>query len=360
MQQELDEEDNEDLLAGIVSTDAMTTEAFELNGSRTSLANNVGIIDLRDLHSMYISATEFTTFMGTNSIDLINCLIKLYDGDEYEYKLKSSAIILKDGLLNLLGGTTPTSINESLPAAAIGQGFMSRMILVWGNKKYARVPRPSIDTNARMALLDFYKQLHENFDGPFVESPEAAKFYDEILYDYNVSISDPRFVHYIDRRNIHLLKLSMVFAATRLSKIIERRDMECAHDLLCLTEINMPDALGEFGLSPLAHSKQRLLEFIVAATEPVSMNILWAVMHREMRKSDFLNSLADLQNAEKIMLVDTDSGPAYVGKSEKKTKAGSNQFDGRKKPKGKGSNDDLLAELIIGNGGEESSEEVAE
>jgi hypothetical protein len=44
-------------------------------------------------------------------------------------------------------------------------------------------------------------------------------------------------------------------------------------------------------------------------------------MHREMKRVDMLSCLADLHNANKIILVDTKKGPAYIGKQSEKQRA---------------------------------------
>jgi len=65
----------------------------------------------------------------------------------------------------------------------------------------------------------------------------------------------------------------------------------------------MPDALGEYGLSPLAVARQKMLEFIQHAKGPVTDTILWAMLRKDMRLLDFKNSLAELVNANKISQV---------------------------------------------------------
>ena len=124
----------------------------------------------------------------------------------------------------------------------------------------------------------------------------------------------------------------MVMAATRKDLIIRRPDVEEAHFILQNTEKHMPDALGEFGLSQTSAAKQKMLEFLTNANGPVTTQLLWALMQRDLKLVDFHNTLADLVNANKIMQVKTNEGPAFVY-NEKAT----NAFDSME--------DDLMREL---------------
>lgn len=274
--------------------------------------------DVRDAHVMAAFASELMTFLGTNSMDMLRMLLKVWDGEDYRYQLKATAANLTEPLLTLIGCATPTQIAHGLPPEAIGQGFMSRVILVYASEKEKFVPRqPPFNLQTGEKLREFFNYLYYNFNGVFTESPEAAELIDK-LYTVEFPINDPRFVFYVERRQTHLLKLSMIMAAGRTSHTIEEIDVINAHTLLRHTELRMPDALGEFGMSPLALCKQRLLEFITHTKDPLTENVLWAVMHRDMKQIDFQNTLSELTNSGKIakVTITTDHGAAnaYIRK----------------------------------------------
>ena len=92
-------------------------------------------IDARDKHVLYALATEFGSFIGVKSLTMTRFLVKVYDGDEYQYRLKSEQRVLNESLLSILGATTPSDINECFPKAAMNQGFTSRIIFVFGDKR---------------------------------------------------------------------------------------------------------------------------------------------------------------------------------------------------------------------------------
>ena len=298
--EEVDEKEKEALEAA-----AATLDLEQLNGYNIS-------IDNRDAHVMFAVASEFSSFIGHNAIDMVTFLNKMWDGEGYEYKIRTTRHLLHSPLLSIIGGTTPTNIATTLPTAAIGHGFTSRIILVHANKKYKKVPRPpELDKDLERQIDATYSYLSNTFDGDMKETDGAIKLINE-LYDVEIKLNDPRFIYYIDRRQQHLFKVAIILAAARRSKNIEKRDVEEANLLLTYTERFMPDALGEYGLSPLSTAKQKMLEFIQHAKGPVTTDILWAVMNRDMKAVDFRNSLMELTNSGKIMEVHTNQGQAYV------------------------------------------------
>ena len=99
-------------------------------------------VDPADKHHMALIASEFSRVVGQSNMAMMDFLGGRYDGEDYEYQTKGTHIKLKDTLFNMLACTTPVSIANALPPQAGGQGFLSRIILVYGAKKYKMVPRP--------------------------------------------------------------------------------------------------------------------------------------------------------------------------------------------------------------------------
>lgn len=255
-----------------------------------------------DKFSLYITATEFTAFTGQNNLEFIQFLTKVYDGEPYIYRLKNKKeeFVMDNPMVNLLGGTTPTNIADSLPTTAIGEGFTSRVILVFGSRKYKSIPRPdSFDETLQQTIQKRYSEIYYNLSGELQEAPDAKQFANGI-YERRNSLTDGRFTYYLGRRHTHFLKIGMLFACARMSKMVEIQDYLQADALLTSTEKFMPDALGEFGMSPLAAASQKIVEFINFSREPVTVQMLWAFMHRDLRMHELSNVLNDLQAANRI------------------------------------------------------------
>lgn len=291
---------------------AEVTDVTELvNALETAKVRLNGV----DRHVMFVKATEFGSFIGQNSLDLTRFLIKMWDGEDYKYQLRNNVYRIPDPLLSLVGGTTPTDIATLLPAEAIGQGFMSRCVLVYAPHKEKEVPPSQARLQASLEedLSTVYQHVWYNMHGSMTVAKSATEIMDH-LYLYETRMQDTRFIYYTERRQTHLLKLAMALAAARQSMIIDEDDVTEAHEILKVTEARMPDALGEYGLSPVAVAKQKMLEYLRYARDPISERVLWAVMQRDMRLVDFKNSISALINAGKIIPVDTAHGTAYVYK----------------------------------------------
>lgn len=257
-------------------------------------------IDEADKHHIAVVAGEFSRFIGQNNLQMMDFLVERWDGDDYEYKTRGSNIVLKNTLMNLLACTTPTSLNNSMPPAAGGQGFLSRMILVYGAKKYREIPRPSVpDEDLVRQVKGVMNDVYHQLSGAFDETPDG-RAYSESLYGYALEISDPRFAYYAERRYTHLLKLAMVLAATRLARTITRSDYELAHRILRATERGMPDALGEFGLNPLAMLKQEILEQLRANQGPLFIEQVISMFHRDARSHEITEVINDLLKTQQV------------------------------------------------------------
>ena len=276
-------------------------------------------IDTRDPHHMYACQEEFNSFIGEKNTQLMTFLQKMYDGDDYEYQLKSTSQTLKQGLLGILGATTPAQIALSMPQESVGQGFTSRVIFVFAGEKYKSVPRP-IRYNPVIGgrIAEVLSNAWMNMEGPMKETPEAAAKMDQ-LYEAKLHVNDTRFTNYATRRHQHLQKLVMAIAASGKRMEIREEDVILGDAILCLTEKTMPDALGEFGMSKLSAAKQRLIEFIKGATDPVPADLIGSLMSRDMTALECAGAVNDLKNSGQISAINL-RGKEYLVSRELKKK----------------------------------------
>lgn len=259
-------------------------------------------VSVADKHHMMLVSGEFGQFVGQNNRQLLDFLTSMWDGEDYEYQIKSGLTTLRNPLLNILGATTPASIAQNMPAQAGGQGLLSRIILVYGARKYKSVPRPSAPNLEVVARVkDSLQRVYYELAGGFDES-SAGRAYSIDLYDYALDITDSRFGYYHERRYTHLIKLAMCLAAGRGTQTIERDDYNEAHRILRATERGMPDALGEFGLNPLAILKQGVLEQI-RSLSVVPLEVIQGMFHRDARAHEISEVVNDLHRMKQIQFV---------------------------------------------------------
>lgn len=254
-----------------------------------------------DSHVLHIKASEFGSFMGQNNMDLARFLVKMWDGDDYVYMLKTSTASVRKPLVSMIGGTTPTDISLIMPQEAMGQGFMSRIILVHASAKHQHVARPrKMPEQARRRFVEIFRWISQTANGPMEEEFAAQQRLD-LLYHKKIDIRDTRFLHYLERRHTHVIKLATTLALLRRSMRIMESDIEDADYILSQTELGMPDALGQYGLSPESVARQKMLDFLQSSKTPVAKNILWTVMVRDMKLSDFNTAINTFVNSGQII-----------------------------------------------------------
>jgi hypothetical protein len=275
-----------------------TTNLAELSSALEELGTIT--LDTRDPNTMYIAASELNSILGEGNTALLTFLQKMWDGEPYKYQLKATSSEINNALLGMIAATTPSQIAIAMPPEAVGQGFTSRAVFVYADKKHTRkIARPTLDNEAEADIAAIYSRVSHEFSGAFVEEPSAAEKMDE-LYERGITITDPRFVHYADRRHTHLQKLAMSLAASRGEQIIKLIDVNFADQLLLYTEENMPDALGEYGMNKLSAAKQKLLDFLKSSTDPIPTTLLYGMLSRDMTQMDFKNTIIELHNTGKI------------------------------------------------------------
>lgn len=197
----------------------------------------------------YINAGELEDFLGQGDGPFISLLTNLWDNrDKYEHgKMTSKDIYIYQPTINMIGGCTPTTFSNVFPPESIGQGMISRMILVYGagpRKKITFPPPPD-----KVLLDKIIKRLEDIktvITGEFKVTSAALKIFDDV-YQSDFTLEDSRFESYSSRRHVHLFKLTMILAAMNLSMTITDSIVIEANSILHFTEKYMPRALGEFG-----------------------------------------------------------------------------------------------------------------
>lgn len=253
----------------------------------------------------FIAADEFNNFIGIGNLDFISILGELWDFEGvYDYKLKNSkSVFIPNPTLSILGGNTPTGFSQAFPSDAIGQGFFSRLLLVYGEPsgvKYTFPPPPDLALQTKLIAL--LHKIKENVVGELAMSQEAMDLLDRVYKDWP-GIDDIRFEHYANRRLTHLLKLCLVIVASRVGKTIELEDVVEANTLLTFTEQLMPKALGEFGKARNSDITHKVMAAIDNTNVPLNLQAIWKIVHTDLdNRNQLMELLGNLQVAEKIQI----------------------------------------------------------
>lgn len=253
---------------------------------------------------VFICCDEFVDFIGQKNINFINTLTTLWDNlDNYPERLKNSkSVNIKRPTINLLGGITPVSFSTAMPAEVVGQGFMSRVLLVYAEPNKRKITFPKLPDETLKEKLSKMLRAVGNLRGQCTLKPDAASLIDAIYQGYH-NIPDVRLQYYCARRLDHLLKLCMTIAAMHNTLLISKDHVIEANTILVHTENYMSKALGEFGEAKNAKATQKIIEILTQANEPISTEDLWVTVSQDLDRFQAMGEiLQNLVVAKKILI----------------------------------------------------------
>lgn len=297
---------------------------FELGFSARTGDGKIDFIKLLDKPDMgkddeviqecFIYVDEFVDFIDIRNSKFLNMLTTLYDNKaSYEERLKNSkSVFLRNPTINIVAGLTPTSLSMVLPPEMIGQGYTSRLILVHSGKVTKKITFPKAPD--KKLGLEISSRLREiaKMQGEITYHPDAMVLLDKIYQSYT-PLNDGRLQHYCSRRFIHLLKMCMIFACSRLTTVITPEIVEEANTILSYTEAHMHLALGEFGDAKHAKASQAVMEVLTQATEPLTMMDIWQSVSTDIERIAQLNDILNsLKFANKILVTTNSDGDNTV------------------------------------------------
>ena len=182
--------------------------------------------DAIEYNSMYIAADELGAFIHKYDNEMIDGLSAFYDPDPYSQTRRTSDIRIKiqSPQLNILCGTTPQNLTQLLPEKAWGQGFTSRLIMVFSDERIIGDDfAPAVKSHS--ADLEHDLNIINGLVGEF----EVTADYRDLVNKWrqlgeSPVPNHPKLIHYVTRRRAHLYKLSMVAAIDRSNALILTRD----------------------------------------------------------------------------------------------------------------------------------------
>lgn len=294
------------------ASDRMSRQSFLDELYRINQPDNMGFSEeeLWDLpvggdwpYEMTIHAREFIDFIGQNDKDYLSLITNLYDNlPQYSNpKLSSKNVLVKKPTINFVGAATPENLNMAFPTNAMDTGTLSRILFIHSFPSSEKILLPDRPTEeARLHMVAWLKEIQSKVKGKMILSPEGYEGLKHI-YEAAQPLEDGRFTYYHGRRLGHLLKLSIVHAAARLSTTIDLSDILTANTVLGAAEYNMPRALGHFGRAKQSIIMHSMLDYIERQNRPIEVKELYTVFVSDFNKeSEFSQMLLDMQNSNKV------------------------------------------------------------
>jgi hypothetical protein len=293
-------------LEGLTEEDLRSATGTNRRGNRSSGLTHDELTELlfgkeksdepKDPKEVFIVADEFNEFVGSGNLEFLSLLGALWDWDEelkdYTYRLKNSkSVSIYQPTISILSGNTHAGFVEAFPPQAIGQGFLSRLILVYGEPSGKKISFPTPPSeDLRNEIIDRLHAIKKSVVGPATLAEDAARALDMIYRSWK-ELEDGRFKHYSTRRFTHLLKLCLVVSAARATTVITDREVILANSILSWVENDMPKALGEFGKSKDADISGKIMQALYETKEPMSPSMLLKIIKNDIDKASQLGEI---------------------------------------------------------------------
>lgn len=199
---------------------------------------------VESFNSLLIASNELQVLFKAYD-DFMGVLTDLWDCKDHFSERKRTGdkqLEIPHPHVMLLGGTTPSYINDLMSESAWDQGFASRVIFVFSAESTIRDPFIEEQTLLSPDLIADLKTIHE-LEGKYVWAKEAADAFRAWLFaEQPPRPIHPRLANYNVRRPQNLLKLAMIMAAAESDELcVELSHYQLALDALLEVERFMPD-----------------------------------------------------------------------------------------------------------------------
>ena len=269
---------------------------------------------------IFVMADEFNDFFGNNNLEFISLLGTLWDYEgKFTNRIKTGkSVSINNPTVSILGGNTPTGISAAFPPEALGQGFFSRLLFIYGEPNGKRIAFPAVpDTTRRNNLLESLGRCKHKYFGELKISSLSRKYLSNI-YVSNFGVNDIRFDAFNSRRFSHLLKLCTTLHAASAINRADELSVDTvirANTYLFAAEKSMPRALGEFGRGKNSEVTHKIISLFESAPSVIDFKYIWQQVSNDLEKmADLATILNNLVAADRIISV---AGKGFISKRAK-------------------------------------------
>jgi len=253
----------------------------------------------------FFIGNELGALIREKTHDLVVFLTEGWECGDYHRETKTQGIdMIKNMCITMLGAATPEWMHRTYSSQILGEGFSSRTIFVYGDKKrYLRDEIKYTEDQKREYnnIRSHIEQLTKLF-GPVIVPPDVSGF----LTDWYLKNSDKpvnndkKLEHYYGRKKLHVKKLAMaVHFSESTSMTITMDACQRALKILAETELEMHKALHGGAKNNIANIAEAIKVFLDknnGAFTPQKLVILEFFQHGTREEIDAaLNFLQDTQ-----------------------------------------------------------------
>lgn len=235
---------------------------------------------MEEYNQLAIFATEFTTFLGVNPINMIDFLTAIYTEKVYDEKYKNAGDTSFAGpYITMLACLTPHMMKGFLKLNILTGGFARRTQFVWGSLGRP-IAWPGNSPEQQAALqrcIQWGKEVQQSY-GEFTFS-EEAKVWWKTWYDGNyakVKDRTPSTQSYYLTKHEFLIKTTMLVVLAEVGNLIitpEHLDF-VDKNFFSLVEENLEKVFEGAGINPNSQAASQMCRMLEAYGQPMSRKYL--------------------------------------------------------------------------------------
>lgn len=265
---------------------------------------------------VFLQASELANFIGASSYaeDLRGLMTGLWSNHtNWDYTTQSRGKeALKNVNMNFLGASNPEWLAKGFVEDSFGGGFIGRIIFIYQNQRI-KVPWPekTPEQISLRNLLVMDLQHIATLHGTFKVTPKAREFFTTWYMSFEPDMSG-RMVGYLQRKHVHMLKLSMILSiAENDVLIIEEGHIKAAKMFLEQMEGLMPQAFAYIGATNEAKIAQHIIETMADADGFISQMQLLGSIRRMIRSKREFDGIIEVLIESGILLCAKKEGVLY-------------------------------------------------
>lgn len=257
-----------------------------------------------------VGVSELGNFLDPQDRALVDFLTDIWDSHPgiWRREIKKEGLIeLHNPWLNLIACTTPAWLAKNFPEDLVGGGLTSRIVFVYGARKEQIVSYPSEQITSEDYETERKYLLHDlteisQIAGEYKLTPSAIEWGDQWNRKFQngglpAHLTNSRFEGYVARKQSHVHKLAMVFAASKRSTLaVTREDLVEAEEKATKLEVEMLKVFESIGVAPQARITNNVIKMI-ENYKKIDYRSLWQLCHKTIAQRDFKESIDSAINA---------------------------------------------------------------
>lgn len=187
--------------------------------------------------------SELATFLNKKKFmsGIVETLTDLFDSRAQDviHTIARGTLELKDIFVTIIGATTPTGMKESLPHEVFGEGFASRIMIVYKERTSRSFPEPMIFDGFPTldTLRDRLAWIMRHKLGSYKLADDARQWYRDWYAEWKHSLDhDENYGERVAefRFDVNMLRLALLISMSRYDEVcvVEKQDMLDAAEIL--------------------------------------------------------------------------------------------------------------------------------